>query len=216
MKLLRIPTNKPIICYDNVGIFSSPRVAWMLKYFGATNVRILNGGFKKWKAEGRNTVKSPPRAPMSSSRDGAEWTNEGTYDFIVNEPNLAITDINQVHRTAYYLSNKATNMQIIDARAPPRFNGEVDEPRKGVRSGSITGSKNVFFNDLINKDEGTFKSDTELAKIFLDKDIDTTVSTINSCGSGVTACVVDVALRMMGAEKSSVYDGSWTEYVSII
>jgi thiosulfate/3-mercaptopyruvate sulfurtransferase len=75
MRKIDIPSDRPIICYDNIGIFSSPRVAWMLRYFGATNVRILNGGLKKWKAEGRSTSKSAPRASMASSRDGTEWTN---------------------------------------------------------------------------------------------------------------------------------------------
>jgi thiosulfate/3-mercaptopyruvate sulfurtransferase len=90
MKLLNIASDRPIICYDNIGIFSSPRVAWMLRYFGATDVRILNGGFKKWKAEKRNTVKGPPRGSMASSRDGTEWTQQETRDFKVVNPNLMV------------------------------------------------------------------------------------------------------------------------------
>jgi len=186
----------------------------MLRYFGATNVRILNGGFKKWKAEKRNTCKSPPKPLTVSSRDGTEWTSQGIFDYKIENPTL-LANIDNTHKMAYFLANKATDAQILDARAPPRFLGEVEEPRKGVRSGSITGSKNIFFQELINQDEGTFKSDLELAKIFLEKDVDTTVRTINSCGSGVTACVVDTALRVLGAEKSTIYDGSWTEYGQI-
>lgn len=101
----------------------------------------------------------------------------------------------------------------MDARAAARFNGEVPEPRKGLRSGNITGSKNLPFTELLNED-GTMKSDHELSKIFVARNIDTSLPTIHSCGSGVTACVVDMAMRIMGGEKSKVYDGSWTEYVS--
>lgn len=85
-----------------------------------------------------------------------------------------------------------------------------------MRSGHITGSKNVPFTDLLDGESGCLKSDKELSKIFLAKGIDTTLPTINSCGSGVTACVIDLSLRILGAEKSSVYDGSWTEYVSLL
>jgi len=81
-----------------------------------------------------------------------------------------------------------------------------------VRSGHITGSKNLPFTELLNEN-GTLKSDKELANIFLAKGIDTTLPIINTCGSGVTACIVDLGLKVLGAEKSKVYDGSWTEYV---
>lgn len=167
---------------------------------------MLNGGFKKWKAEGRKVVGGPQVFPISSS--------DTKYDFKVVDASKAITDINEVHKVAFYLSKKATDWQILDARGAARFNGEVPEPRKGVRSGHITGSKNIPFTDLINDSTGCLKSDKELAKIFLDKGVDTTLPTINSCGSGVTACVIDLGLSILGAEKSAVYDGSWTEYVS--
>jgi len=101
----------------------------------------------------------------------------------------------------------------VDARGAQRFNGEVPEPRKGVRSGHITGSKNLPFTELLNEN-GTLKSDKELAQVFKAKGIDTTLPIINTCGSGVTACIVDLGLKIMGAEKSRIYDGSWTEYVS--
>jgi thiosulfate/3-mercaptopyruvate sulfurtransferase len=84
-----------------------------------------------------------------------------------------------------------------------------------LRSGHITGSKNLPFTELVDATTGCLKSDKELSKIFLEKGIDTTVPTINSCGSGMTACVLDLGLSIMGAEKSSIYDGSWTEYVSL-
>ena len=103
---------------------------------------------------------------------------------------------------AYYLANGAATSQILDARAEPRFLGDVKEPRKGVRSGHITGSKNMPFGELIDGETGGLKSDKELSKIFLERDIDTTVRTLNSCGSGVTACIVDLALKVVGAENN--------------
>lgn len=124
-------------------------------------------------------------------------------------------DIEEVHRVAFYLTKKATNWQILDARGAARFNGEVPEPRKGVRSGHISGSKNLPFNELVDEN-GCMKPDKELARIFTDKGIDTTLPVVNSCGSGVTACVLDLGLSILGAEKSIIYDGSWTEYVSYI
>lgn len=122
-------------------------------------------------------------------------------------------DINDVHKVAFYITKKTTNWQILDARGAARFNGEVPEPRKGVRSGHISGSTNLPFNELVD-DNGCLKSDKELAKIFTEKGIDTTLPVVNSCGSGVTACVLDLGLSILGAEKSIIYDGSWTEYVS--
>ncbi len=141
-------------------------------------------------------------------------SSDAKFDYKVVDPSKAITDINEVHKVAFYLSKKATDWQILDARGAARYNGEVPEPRKGVRSGNITGSKNIPFTELINESTGCLKTDKELAKIFLDKGVDTTLPTINSCGSGVTACVIDLGLSILGAEKSAVYDGSWTEYVS--
>ena len=81
-----------------------------------------------------------------------------------------------------------------------------------MRSGNITGSKNLPFPDCVNQDTATFKTDDELAKLFQSKDLNTSLATIHSCGSGVTACVIDMAFRFMGGENSVIYDGSWTEY----
>jgi len=204
---LKISPQDQIVCYDSVGLFSAPRAAWMFRYFGAEKVQVLNGGLKKWKLEGRKVEGGPQENPPAAP--GIK------FEYKVLDPKKAITDINEVHKVAFYLSKKATDWQILDARGAARFNGEVPEPRKGVRSGHITGSKNIPFTELIVEATGCLKSDKELAKIFLDKGVDTTLSTINSCGSGVTACVIDLGLSVLGAEKSAIYDGSWTEYVSI-
>lgn len=125
-----------------------------------------------------------------------------------------ILDINRIHELAYNITKQGQNAQILDARPAARFNGEVPEPRKGIRSGHISGSKNLPFGELIDAN-GCLKSEDELAKIFEGKGIDPTKPTVNSCGSGVTACILDLALSVMGGQKSAIYDGSWTEYGQI-
>lgn len=102
----------------------------------------------------------------------------------------------------------------MDSRAAARFNGEVDEPRAGLRRGHITGSKNIPFNEFIAED-GSLKKRNQIAKILNAKDIDTARPIINTCGSGMTACINELALKVAGAESTFLYDGSWSEYGAI-
>lgn len=142
MERLQVRRTDNIICYDNVGIFSSPRVAWTMRFFGAEKVRILNGGFKKWVAEKRKTESGP------SSSDHLEKGGDYKYK-VVDEENV-VRNLKDMHNMVYYVVNNVLTTQIVDARSAARFNGEVDEPRKGLRRGKISGSKNVFFNDLVD------------------------------------------------------------------
>ena len=208
MRALRIIPTHDIVCYDNLGMFSAPRAAWMFRYFGATNVRVLNGGLKKWLIDGRPTVGGEQIQPPENPAEA--------YNFSVPDKGKVFMDINDIHKIAFYIQKKTSNYQILDARAAARFNGTVPEPRKGVRSGHITGSKNLPFDQLIDAETGCMKPDKELAKIILAAGIDTMLPVVNSCGSGVTACVNDLALSICGAEHSHIYDGSWTEYVSFV
>lgn len=157
MKEIRVRKTDTIVCYDTAGFFTVGRCAWMMRFFGAEHVRILNGGLKKWMAEKR-PVFSGDYVPGKGLPEG------GDYSYTAVNPNMVVMDINQVHKTAYYIHHGASNTQITDARAPPRFNGEVPEPRAGLRSGHITGSKNVPFASFSNPD-GTLKSDKEIAKV---------------------------------------------------
>ena len=207
MKKLRIAPSHDIVCYDNLGIFSAPRVAWMFRYFGASNVRVLNGGMKKWLIDGRPTASGDQIQPKEMPEDA--------YNFHVVDKAKCFMDINDIHRIAFYISKKTSDYQILDARSAGRFNGTVPEPRAGLRGGHITGSTNLPFDQLINQETGCMKEDKELAKIFLEKGIDTCLPIVNSCGSGVTASVNDLGLSIMGAEHSAIYDGSWSEYVNI-
>ena len=143
MKRLRIRRTDQIICYDTVGMFSVARAAWMLRYFGADNVRIMNGGLQKWQKEGRATVASP-------YTDGAGLPEDGDYDYDVVDDTRAIMNIGQVHKAAYNIYHGKTTCQITDARGASRFNS-TEPTKKGVRSGHITGSINVPFPDLVDK-----------------------------------------------------------------
>lgn len=115
-----------------------------------------------------------------------------------------------MHKAAYYVINKQSDTQIIDARSNDRYNAEVDEPWPGLRRGHVPGAKNVFFMNLVDQETLTYKPDKDLAKEFLKADVDTTLSSISYCGSGITACIPILALNILGnEEKSSLYDGSW-------
>ena len=138
MKRLRIRKTDQIICYDAMGMFSVARAAWMFRYFGAQDVRIMSGGLKKWIAEGRETY-------SGEYSDGEGLEDGGDFSYSVLDASKAFTDINEVHRVACAIVNETSDWQITDARAPPRFLGEVPEPRPGIRSGNISGSVNIPF-----------------------------------------------------------------------
>lgn len=144
---------------------------------------------------------------------------QGEYAYSAPEPTDCVLDISEIHAAAQsILTGPNVDLQIIDARSPERFDAEVDEPREGVRRGKIPGSLNIPFTLLANED-GTMKSNEELVQIFAACEADITKKeTISTCGSGVTACVVDLALRILGAGSAArstrVYDGSWSEYGS--
>lgn len=212
MKRLDIQRNHQIVCYDQhqLGFFSVSRAAWMLNFFGAKNVRILDGGLKKWLEEGRKVVSGPVSDP-------GEDTN-GDYDFAVTDQSRLITDISIMHDLAgkmyHAKSPTAINFQVIDARPAERFEGKLPEPRPEARAGHIKNSINMPFGQLLNKD-GTLKSNEDLTWILASKGIDISKETVVTCGSGVTACTVDLALKVLGNKNARLYDGSWTEYSQV-
>lgn len=182
-----------VVAYDAYGLMSAARVWWMFRYFGHDRVSVLDGGFPKWVREGR---------PVQS---GA--TNVVPRRFRASpRPQLVRSKSDVVAQ----LGNAAT--QIVDARAAARFAGTAPEPRPGLRSGRIPGSKNLPFTQLLDPDVGTVLPPLELAQKFAAAGISTTVPTIASCGSGVTACVVALGLYQLGAEETAIYDGSWSEW----
>jgi thiosulfate/3-mercaptopyruvate sulfurtransferase len=182
-----------VVAYDSEGLYSAARVWWMFRAMGHEEVRVLNGGFKKWKAEGRALEDGEPR--RRSERHFTAMLNAE----LVRD----VTDVKAL------IGSKAT--QIVDARAAQRFAGSVPEPRAGLRSGHIPGSRNVPFASLLNAD-GTLKPEAQLRALFASAGVDPGKPVVASCGSGVTAGVVALALALLGRPDAAVYDGSWTEW----
>ena len=176
----------------------------MFRYFGAKNVRILNGGFKKWVHEHRKTASGQQTLHVSP-------VSIGVFDYKVADPEKCILDINEIYSVARDIHHKKTDVQIVDARSAGRFNGTAPEPRPGLRGGHIAGSLNLPFNLLIN-DDGTFKSDEEIATAFKEAGVDISKPILNSCGTGVTAAVVSLGADLLGSKNNRLYDGSWSEY----
>jgi thiosulfate/3-mercaptopyruvate sulfurtransferase len=181
-----------IVVYDGAGIFSAARAWWMLLAMGHREVSVLNGGFPKWRREGR-TVEDMERLGYPRH-------------FTPRPDNSILRTLDQVRE------NLASNAeQVIDARGPPRFHAQAPEPRPGVRGGHIPGSLNVPYAELIAPD-GTMKAPDELRTVFKAHDVDLQKPLVTSCGSGVTAALVMLALAAIGKKDVALYDGSWAEW----
>ena len=184
-----------IFIYDTNGL-SASRVYWMFKFFGHNQVSLIDGGFEGWKKEFPDQIEtSEPKKPIPT----------------IYKANFNKNYIKNLQDVIENIEKK--EFELIDARSSGRFKGIEPEPREGLPSGSIPNSKNIFFKDCFNED-GTFKSKNELKKLFEENDVDLTKPITTSCGSGVTGCVLLTALDIIGIEKKSLYDGSWTEYAS--
>ena len=192
MRAMGVGDGHQVVIYDGAGILSAPRVWWLFKLMGQENVAVLDGGLPKWVAEGRPTEDMPP-----IPRD---------RHMTVRFQNHLVRDVTQVAQ-----ASKLGNPQIVDARAAARFRGEAEEPREGLRAGHIPKSRNVPFNALLNKDS-TMKSDAEIRTVFEGAGVDLAKPIITSCGSGITAAVLGLALSKVGHSDWSLYDGSWAEW----
>jgi thiosulfate/3-mercaptopyruvate sulfurtransferase len=193
MRKMGIGDGQRIVVYDRQGMFSAPRVWWMFRVMGVDDVSVLNGGLPKWKAEGRPLVTGEP-----AQRTTRHFTARRNLDLVrdVDDMRGLIKDGSAV---------------IVDARSPGRFAGTAPEPRAGLRSGHIPGSHNVPYGKVVN-DDGTLKSPEELDKIFEAAGVNAHKPVVASCGSGITACVLALALAETGHIRTSVYDGSWAEW----
>jgi thiosulfate/3-mercaptopyruvate sulfurtransferase len=180
------------VVYDGQGIFSAPRVWWELRTMGFPEVFVLDGGLKKWIAEGRPTETALP--------DPAPTTIEPAFD-----PSLVV-DVEAVKGLV-----QSHAAQLVDARAAGRFTGEVPEPRAGLRSGHMPGALNVPWSGLINPD-GTLKDGAALRAAFVAAGVDLDGPIVTTCGSGVSAALLAQAHARLGREDVAVYDGSWTEW----
>ena len=181
-----------IVIYDGMGLFSAPRVWWNFRVMGAANSFVLAGGLPKWRAEDRplaqGNARPTPTVFNARKRDGV------TADA----------------RDVLAISQSDAGPQIVDMRGAARYRGEVAEPRAGLRSGRIPGSLNLPFNELVV--DGTLVDDAALRARLEAAGIDLARPVISSCGSGVTATFLNLALAQLGVEAMQIYDGSWTEW----
>ncbi|MBL8553687.1 MAG: 3-mercaptopyruvate sulfurtransferase [Phenylobacterium sp.] len=179
-----------IVCYDAHGLYSAARVWWSLRAMGYRDVFVLDGGLRKWRAEGRPVETAEPTpAPVAVP--------------LAFEPDL-VADIADIEQA---IGDRSA--EIVDARPAGRFTGETPEPRASLRSGHMPGARNVPFTNLVAED-GTLKPADELARAFARVDLDRPI--VTTCGSGVTAAVLALALARLGRFDVAVYDGSWTEW----
>lgn len=192
LRAMGVGDGHQVVVYDTAGLYSAARVWWLFRLMGQDNIAVLDGGLKKWLAEGREVEDMPPIV-----RD---------RHMTVRRQNHMVKDVTQVSS-----ASKLGDYEIVDARSAERFRGEVDEPREGLRRGHIPGAKNVPFTDLLNAD-GTMISPEDIRARFEAAGVDLKKPVIASCGSGVTAAVLCLALERIGKTDHSIYDGSWSEW----
>ena len=183
-----------IVVYDFSDLYSSCRLWFALKYFGHKQVSVLDCVLKKWLKENRGTTNKLEKIQKSNN-------------YNINENTECIKNKKQIDE-----SIKNFSFQTVDARSRERFEGKVDEPRPGLKRGCITGSRNIPFKDCINHETNTFKTKTELAKIFTQNHVNPSKPIVFTCGSGVTACVLGMAYSIISGKNAVIYDGSWSEY----
>lgn len=192
MRAMGVGDGHQVVVYDTQGLFSAARVWWLFRLMGQDNIAVLNGGLPKWQAEGHPIE---DMAPIVRDRH-----------MTVRRQNQMVKDVTQVSA-----ASKLGDYEILDARSPGRYRGEDPEPREGLRSGHIPRSKNVYYRDLLN-DDGTMKSSDDLRAVFDSAGVDMGKPAITSCGSGVTAAIINLALERVGKTDHALYDGSWTEW----
>ncbi|QIE41184.1 3-mercaptopyruvate sulfurtransferase [Meridianimarinicoccus aquatilis] len=192
LRKLGVGDGHQVVVYDAAGLFSAARVWWLFRLMGKTDIAVLDGGLPKWRAEGRETEDLPPVI-----RD---------RHMTVQRQAALVRDVTQVARAA-----KLGDQVIVDARSPDRFAGSVPEPREGLRAGHIPGSRNVHYATLLN-DDGTMKDTDALRAAFEAGGVDLTKPIITTCGSGVTAAILNLALTRIGKSDHALYDGSWAEW----
>ncbi|CAL4905223.1 unnamed protein product [Urochloa decumbens] len=202
-----------IVVYDGKGLFSAARVWWMFRVFGHDKVWVLDGGLPQWRASGydvESSASSDAILKASAAGEAIEKVYQGqpvgplTFEAKL-QPHL-IWSLDQVKENI-----KTQTHQLIDARSKPRFDAAVPEPRKGIRSGHVPGSKCVPFPQVLDSSQKLLPPD-ELRKRFEQEGISLDQPLVTSCGTGVTACVLALGLHRLGKTDVAVYDGSWTEW----
>ena len=192
---LGISNNDTLIVYDDQGCFSAARIWWTFRTMGHSYVAVLDGGLPKWIAEKRSVVNH------STSPTVQNYT-------VAFDPSTVSSHLDlKIH-----LNQKAST--VLDARSKPRFDGTVAEPREGLRSGHMPGSINLPFQAFFNDDQ-TFLAPGQLAEIFAAHGVEKDKMVITTCGSGVTAAILSLALELIGHSNHKLYDGAWAEWGDI-
>jgi thiosulfate/3-mercaptopyruvate sulfurtransferase len=190
---LGISSGDTVVAYDSGGWVAAPRAWWMFLSFGYPDVRVLDGGLKKWLREGRPT------------HSGRVTAKPGKFQ--------AKFDSSYLRSQQQLVGNLDTHAeQVVDARPRPRFEGTAAEPRAGLRGGHIPGSRSVPYAGLFDAETGAMKPLEELRRIFKDAGVDIAKPIVTTCGSGVSALVLTLALHRLGVRGSGLYDGSWSEW----
>lgn len=203
MRSLGIRRDDDVVVYDTeeLGIFSAPRVGWTLRLFGHPKVHVLNN-FKLWVRDGY---------PTESGDVGPIEKSAYEVENLAPEKVVHFREMKDIAKD--YGKEGSEGVQILDARPQGRWSGKDKEPRPGLSSGHMPGSQSLPFNELLDPETKTLLPGPDLRKIFESKHIDPTKTTISSCGTGVTAAIIDIALEEAGyvtPENRRLYDGSWT------
>jgi thiosulfate/3-mercaptopyruvate sulfurtransferase len=180
-----------VVVYDQRGLFSAARVWWMFRVFGHDNVAVLDGGLPAWVNEGR---------PVSNEISAREPQ--------IFQSNFRPSMVRSWRDVSDNIASKASI--ILDARAAGRFNGSMPEPRPGMRSGHIPGSKSLPFSVLL--EAGKIRSADSLRELFAAAGVDGAMPVIASCGSGITAAVLILGMVIANLPEGAIYDGSWSEW----
>lgn len=190
---LGIGNDTHVIAYDSNDFMASARVWWTFRVFGHDRVSVLDGGFRRWQAQG---------LPVS-----AEVQARSPREFRAGFRPELVLDIEAMRQLV-----ADQTVQVLDARSPGRFAGAEPEPRAGLRSGHIPGSRNLFFKRLIDDASHGFKPAAELETLYREAGIDLGHPVAATCGTGVTASILALGLYLLGCPDTAVYDGSWTEW----
>jgi thiosulfate/3-mercaptopyruvate sulfurtransferase len=197
VQALGIGANSRVVVYDGKGLFSAARAWWMFRVFGHDRVQILEGGLPAWIAAGYDTE----QGELSVAKPGV--------GFVAVQQPAWLADVEGVKAAL-----SSGSHIVVDARSASRFAGEEDEPRPGVHPGHIPGSKNLHYAQILSGDPAVLKPLAELEMLFDDVGGGHGQPVVATCGSGISACLLALALHELGRSPVAVYDGSWAEWGS--
>jgi thiosulfate/3-mercaptopyruvate sulfurtransferase len=192
VRRLGVESDSTVVVYDTVGVFSAPRVWWEFRAMGHDQIFVLDGGFKKWLAEGR---------PVE-----AGWREPEHGEFKAHPRSALVEDLLGVRQALI-----SQGAQLVDARSAARFRGDAPEPRPGLREGHMPGARNVPWGEIVTPG-GTMADPAALKTAFESAGVDLAGPIVTTCGSGITASILALGLARLGRDDVGVYDGSWSEW----